>query len=151
MSRLRRIKSFNGFSEELQERNPRLVVVQADCRPARGLFSTFMTGSVGHLGDFQHGLFYTVSAAKRQRNYIEPIFTAFQSEYGFADHLERNKRTMQLLLAGEVRIDLLKTALPEADVYLAGPNPLQPMAEQELELLHEQAQEYDVVAPTFVV
>jgi hypothetical protein len=109
-----------------------------------------MTGAVGQLGDFQHGLFYTVQA-KRQRSYIEPIFTAFQSEYGFGDHAERNKRIMQLLLAGEARVDLLKSALPEADVYLAGPNPLQPMPEQELQLLHEQAQEYEITVPSFVV
>lgn len=54
---------------------------------------------------------------------------------------------LRLLLAGEVRVEFLKTVLPEAEIYLAGADPLQPMNEQQRALIHEQAQEYEIEVP----
>ena len=59
MSRLRRVKSFENFSEELQERDPELVVVQGNIQYVGGPLSASMTGAVGRLGVVQHGLLYT--------------------------------------------------------------------------------------------
>ena len=148
MSRLYKIKSFDNFSEELQERMPSTVVVQAARQPASGQLSTSFTSDASELGDFQKGLLYSV-IAKGQRSYMEPIFTSFQREFSFADTTEQIKRVLQLLLAGEVRVGLLRTALPETDVNLAGSNALQPMNDQELMRLHETAERYNVEVPAF--
>lgn len=149
MSRVHRVTSFDKFSAELERRQPEFVAVQASRMPARGLFRTSMTGSVGRLGDYDHGLLYVVGFPKKQRQHREHLFTSFQSEYGLADNIERNKRVMAVLLAGEIRVGQLGLMLAGTEVYLSEPN-LEPMSEERLELLHEQALEYDVTAPPFI-
>ena len=147
MSRLRRVKSFENFSEELQERDPELVVVQGNIQYVGGPLSASMTGAVGRLGVVQHGLLYTALKLGRNKQYAEQLFTSFQSEWGLGDRVKRDMDALRLLLAGEVRVEFLKTVLPEAEIYLAGADPLQPMNEQQRALIHEQAQEYEIEVP----
>jgi hypothetical protein len=103
------------------------------------------------LGEYQHGLFYSVRGTKKDRDYVEPMFSAFQSEYGYADNRDRNIRVVSLLLAGEVRVDLLKAALPEANIYLAGSNSDQPIQAEELQMVHYEAEKYSVTIPDLVI
>jgi hypothetical protein len=153
MNRLRTIKSFDGFSEKLREQNPRLVVVQAksDLKPTRGLFDWLMSPAAGNSDFLLHGLLYTVDTARKRRERVEPILSTPNRENVSGDNVEHYKRSIQLLLAGEVRVDFLRSVLPETEVYLAGVDPLQPMSKEKLSSLHEKAQKFELEVPKFLV
>jgi hypothetical protein len=145
---VRKIKSFERFSNELLAGSPELVVVQADRRPVR--FGTSLTAAVGRLGTYHHGLIYTVGDAEKQSLYREPLFTASQSEYGFGDADERNKRMLEVLLAGAIRVGQLSLTLADTEVYL-GDADLQPMPQEKLEAMFVQARDFGVTPPEFTV
>lgn len=145
MGRIHKIKSFEKFVSELQERRPGGIAVAASCEPPRGLFGPSASVSVGALGDWQYGLAYDTKGGKGDRAYREPLFTVFQSEYGFGDAPARNKRTISCLLAAQDRIGTLVTALPGIDVYLAKGDGRR-MDEQELQRLQQDARHLGVVS-----
>jgi hypothetical protein len=53
---------------------------------------------------------------------------------------------ISLILAGEARVDLLRLDLPDTEIYLAGPNPCEPIPDEVLDTLHEDAERYEVVS-----
>lgn len=146
MSRTHKVKSFESFGGDLRKHEPELVVVQADRRPPKGLLITPAFKSIGKLGLWQHGLHYEVHTRKKTRNYIESLFSTFQSEYGFGDAEERSDRVVSLILAGEVRVEMLEAFLPQTDVYLADING-QRMTEEISQKLHTEAEARGIVSP----
>jgi hypothetical protein len=147
MSIERRVKSFEGFVEGLQEQSPELIVVQAERKPPRSLFGIGASNSraVGILGNWQYGLHYGVQRTRRSRAYFESLLTAFGSERGVGDQDKREKQTIATLLAAETRVDLLRTELPDTRVYIAGPD-AEPMSAEDLQRLHEDAETHGVVS-----
>lgn len=149
MSRERKIKSFDRFTDELQRLSPERISIEAFRRvDRRGMPMGFTTNisAVGELGNFTHGLLYGVQLAKRERAYSESLFAAFQSTFGIADREKRAERAMAVLLAGEIRRDQLSILLPDTEVYLAGPDK-KPMGEEELVHLHQDAHRHGVMPP----
>jgi len=148
MSRVHQVRSFEGFVEDLQQQRPELVVVQAERKPLKGLFGLFgvnKSAAVGMLGNWQHGLHYEVSKARRSRNHFEPLLTAFESEYGFGDKGKRQRRGIATLLAAETRVDLLQSELPNTTVYMTYEDG-QPISDEVLQVVHDYAQEHGVVS-----
>lgn len=142
-SSTKKVKDFNEFVEQLRSGSPSRIIIEASREPATGLFKTSLTGAVGRLGQYDHALLYTVKFGKKTRRYWEPMFSAFQSERGFADAEERNKRVMAVLLAGEERVNYLREQFPGIDIQL-GNGRDEPFTPDILAKLHAQAKEYGV-------
>lgn len=143
---MRRIVEFDNFVGELHRRDPEHILVGAYIAPARGMWRVARTATVGVLGDYSHGLVYDVQIPRRALRYSEELFTAFQSEYGFADAPKRNQRVASLLLAAEVRVEFLRGELPDADIQVSGPQG-QPLSPEVLQRLHEDAESYGITSP----
>ena len=144
-NRAKKVKDFDKLVEEVRSGSPSRIIIEANREPARGLFKTSMTAAVGQLGQYDHALLYTVRFGKKTKRYWQPLFSAFQSERGFADAEERNKRIMSVMLAGENKVDYLRGLFPGVDIQL-GNGQGEPFTPDILARLHKEAKEYGVTA-----
>jgi hypothetical protein len=143
-NRPKKIKDFGAFVDELRRKSPAKIVVEA-ARDDPAIMPWSMSAAVGHLGEYQHSLVYSVDVSGRSKPkvYWEPLFKAFQSQWGIADASARQNRMISVLLAGERRVAELKGWFPEAKIFLGQGNG-QPFTEELLEKLHQDAEEHDV-------
>jgi hypothetical protein len=150
MNRVKKVKSFERFSDDLWAQRPELIVVQAKRQPAFSPFGISRSIAVNGIGNYKYGLAYSVFDKQRQERYLEPLFTVFQSEHGLADTIDKNNRMIKVLLAGEVRVEQLSAILPESEIYLGGPD-LKPIPQTVLEDLYLQSEELEIDPAEFVV
>lgn len=146
MRRTRKINSFEQFAGTMREVEPNLIVVEADKRPERGLFKAVLTSAVGELRDYSYGLAYDVNTNRKPRRYRENLFSVLQSGYGIGEGDKRDKRALSALLAAEVRVESLRTVLPEAEIYV-GSGDGSPMPDDVLQRMHEAAESLNVQSP----
>lgn len=143
MSRIHRVNNFINFAGELQRRAPSSVLVEANKYTSPLLSSN--TTAVGRIGEYVHGLHYTVATPKRPLHYRENLFSAFQSERGSMEAQLRDNRVGSLILAAEVRVDQLRLILPGADVQI-GSGQGELMTAEDLERVHQEMAEQGVVS-----
>src|SRR5436305_927567 len=112
---MREVRDFDQFADELQRRQPRSILVEAD---------RYLTGHgvpswlEGYVGNYVHRLVYDVETARKHLLYGEELFTYFQTEYGAREAQLRSNRIGALLLAAEARVERLRLALPEIDIQV---------------------------------
>lgn len=145
MERVRKIKDYGKFTNELQEREPKRIIVEPEVRLASYIMSTESMGG-GKIGNYIHSLFYSVETQRHELVYREGIFVAFQSERGIAHALERERRAASLFLAAEVRIDTLHELFPNTIVQL-GNGQGEPIDQISLNRLREEVAELGVDSP----
>lgn len=143
MIRVEAIKSFEGFVEDLHKLSPDAVVLQADVRHKPNLLFTPRSRTAGKIGNFQYGLHYAVTDSRRTRSYFEGLFLAHQTERGVLDEEDRKRRIIATMLAGETRVEFLRSELLGVSVTMVDAAD-QLMTAERFERLHQMAEEHDV-------
>lgn len=138
MGKVHEVRNFKGFVEDLKSRDVGRVLIGAGRHLPGGA-----TVAIGGYGEFVHDLFYSAHTAKKERSYHEILFTlGNQAHRAWNSAAEASIATSTglVVLAAEARLEMLRSALPDAEVDIEDPNNHgEPIAADVLEHAHEQA------------